>query len=110
MLFDFLDDAEDAGGGLASLGAARYRRPQDPALGIVDCDPLAVERDDSHDRLAGAARLNGLDRAFALAASGNRMISRRDQHGQTRSSKKGGPQPPLPALRIYATRRHPRPN
>ena len=110
MLLDFLDDAEDPGGRLASLGAARYRRPQDPSPGIVDGDPLAAERNDRHDRLAGAARLNGLDRAFARAASGARIVSGRDQHGQTRNGKIGGPQPLLLALRIYATRRHARPN
>src|SRR5688572_5407722 len=104
MLLDLLDDAEDTGGRLASLGAARYRRAQDPALGVVDGDPLAAERNDGHDRLAGAARLDGLDRAFARAASGGRIASRRDQHDQTRNGKICGSQPLLPALRIYATR------
>src|SRR5437764_9486881 len=110
MVLYFLDDAEDPGGRLASLRAARHRRAQDPPLGVVDGDPLAAERNDGHDRLAGAARLNRLDRAFAPAASGARIVSRRDQHGQTRDRKTCGPQPLLPALRIYATKPHARPS
>ena len=65
MVLYFLDDAEDPGGRLASLLAARHRRPQDPALGVVDGDPLVAERNDGHERLAGVARLDGFDRAFA---------------------------------------------
>src|SRR5882672_7696890 len=108
MVLYFLDDAEYPGGRLASLLAARHRRPQDPPLGVVDGDPLVAERNDGHERLAGAARLNGLDRA--PAASGARIVSRRDQHGQTRHSKTRGPQPRLLALRIHTTRRYARPN
>ncbi len=114
MLLDFLDDAEDPCGCLASLRAARHRRPQDPPLGVVDGDPLAAKRNDGHGRLACAARLNGLDRALALAAFGGRIVPRRDQQGQTRNDKSNdktcGPQPLLPAHWIYATKRHPRPN
>src|SRR5258708_2022389 len=51
MLRLFLDDAEDTGRRLASLLAARYRRPQDPAFGVIYRDLLAAQRNDSHDRL-----------------------------------------------------------
>src|SRR5471032_3348488 len=44
-----LYDAKDPGGCFASLLAARHRRPQDPAVGVVDGDPLVVERNDRHD-------------------------------------------------------------
>ncbi len=54
----FLDDGEDPGGRLASLLAARHRRPEDPAIGIIDCDALVAERNDGHDRIAGAVRLD----------------------------------------------------
>src|SRR3954466_8476701 len=106
MLLDLLDDAEDTGGRLASLRAARHRRPQDPPLGIVDGDPLAAQRNNGQGGVRGAARLKGLDRAFAPAASRVRIASRRDQHGESRNGKTGGMRPPLPVLRIYATRRH----
>src|SRR5258706_14629729 len=60
MLGLFLDDAEDAGGRLASLLPTRHRRPQGPAFGIIYSDPLVAQRNDGHDRLArvaGGARL-----------------------------------------------------
>src|SRR5260221_3807019 len=76
MVLYFLDDAEDPGGRLASLRAARHRRPQDPPLGVVDGDPLVAERNDGHERLAGAARLNGLDRAFAASGARIRPLPR----------------------------------
>ena len=104
-----LDDAKDPGGRFASLLTARHRRPKDPAVGVIDGDPLVVERDDRHDRLAGRARLDGLARAFAPTVCGSRMISSRDQRGQTRSGKIRGPQPCLLALRIHKTRPHARP-
>jgi hypothetical protein len=109
MLLYFLDDAENSRGRLACHLAARHWRPQDPAVSVIDGDPLAVERDDGHDWLAGGARLDRLDRAFAPTASGARMISRRDQRGQTRNGKMRGPQPCLLALRVHKTRRHARP-
>ncbi len=109
MLLYFLDDAEYPGWRLASLLAARHRRPQDPPLGVVHGDPLVAERNDGHDRIAGAARLDGLDRAFAPTAFSARMISRRDQHRQTRNGKIRGPQPCLLGLRVHKTKRHARP-
>ncbi len=51
-----LDDGEDAGRRLASLGAGRHRRAQDPAVGVVESDLLGLDRHDRHDRLAGIAR------------------------------------------------------
>ena len=105
----FLDDAEDPGGRLASLLAARHRRPEDPTVGVVDGDPLVLKRNDGHDRRAGGARLDGLDRTFAPATSGARLISGRDQRGQTRNGKMRGPQPSLPAFWVHKTKRHARP-
>src|SRR5260370_38613682 len=107
MVLYFLDDAEDPGGRLASLRAARHRRPQDPPLGVVDGDPLVAERNDGHERLAGAARLNGLDRAFA--ASGARIAPCLDQRGQTPNGELHGPPPPLLTARAHATRPQARP-
>ena len=91
VLFFFLDDAEDPGGRLASLLAARHRRPENPAVGVIDGDPLVVERNDRHDRLAGGARLDGFDRAFAPTVCGAHMISGRDQRSQARNGKMRGP-------------------
>jgi hypothetical protein len=54
------------------------------------------------------ARLDGLDRALAPTVCGTRMISDRDQRGQTRNSKMREPQPCLLALRVHKTRRHAR--
>ena len=51
-----LDDGEDAGWRLASLGAGRHRRAQDPAVGVVESDLLGLDRHDRHDRLTGIAR------------------------------------------------------
>src|SRR3981189_3917725 len=104
MVLYFLDDAEEPGGRLASLRAARHGRPQDPPLGVVDGDPLVAERNDGHERLAGAARLSGLDRAFV--ASGARIVPCRDQHGQTRNGKIHGPPPRLLTPRIHTTSPH----
>ena len=55
-----LDDGEDAGRRLALLDAGRYRRAQDPALGVIEGNLLALDRHDRHDRLAGLARRRGL--------------------------------------------------
>jgi len=107
MLLDLLDDAEDSGGRLAPLRAARHRRPQDPPLGVIDGDPLVAERNDGHQRLAGAAPRDEFDRAFA--ASRARIAPCRDKYGQTGNGKIRGPQPRLSALEIHITRRHLRP-
>src|SRR5260370_16387667 len=55
MLGLFLDNAEDAGGRLASLLPTRHPRPQGPAFGIIYSDPLVAQRNDGHDRLHGPA-------------------------------------------------------
>ena len=78
MVRVLLDDAEDAGGCLASLLAARHRRAQNPAFGVVDRDLLALQRHDRHDRNAGLARRNCLDGAFGMTARGARGIWRHD--------------------------------
>ena len=66
MLGILLDDAEDAGRCLASPLAARYRRPEDPAIGVVHDDPLVAQRNDGEDRLARLTRLDDLDGARVL--------------------------------------------
>ena len=103
----FLDDTEDTGGCLASLLAARHRRPENPAIGVIDGDPLAPERNDGQDRLAGWTRLDGFDRTFAPALRGARMIAGRDQHGESRNDEMREPRPLLLALRAHETRPHP---
>src|SRR5258705_11897554 len=67
MVLYFLDDAEDPGGRLASLRAARNRRPQDPPLGFVYFNPLVAERNDGHEGITGTTRLNSPDRTFAAS-------------------------------------------
>ena len=72
-----LQDGEDAGRRLASLGAGRHRRAKDPAVGVVERDLLALDRHDRHDRLAGLARR----RRLGGCAGG---LSRRGLGGQRR--------------------------
>src|SRR5215216_3455900 len=76
MLRFLLDDAEDAGVRLASFLAARYGRPQNPAVSVIDGNLLVAQRNDRHDRLAGRARFDGLDRASVPTGCGARVISR----------------------------------
>src|SRR5215472_16733891 len=107
-----LDDAEDTGGRLASLLAARYRRPQDPAFGVIYSDLLVEQRNDGHDRLnrlASNARLER-HRAFFPAVCRARMIARRDHSGQARNGNGRRPQPSLSVLRADEIRRHARPS
>ena len=90
-----LDDGEDAGRRLASRGAGRDRRAQDPAVGIVEGDLLALDRHDRHDRLAGLARRHRLGgwrgaRLFRRGAGGQRR-----QRGHRRERHNGGG-PPTP--------------
>ncbi len=89
-----LDDGEDAGRRLASRGAGRHRRAQDPALGVVESDLLGLDRHDRHDRLACIARrrrLGGWRRA---------RLSRRGVGGQRRHRRERhhGGNPPTPHL------------
>ena len=83
----FLDDAEDTGWRLASLAAARYRGPQNPAFGVIDSDPLVAQRNDGHDRLTAGARFHERHRAFVPTVCGTRMIARRDHRGQAGNRK-----------------------
>src|SRR5882672_9000411 len=104
----FLDDAEDTGGRLASLLAARYRRPQDPAFGVIYRDPLVAQRNDGHDRLnrlADGARLER-HRPFLPTVCRACMIARRDHRRQTGNCKTRRPQPSLFVLRAEEIRRH----
>ena len=85
MLGLFLDDAEDTGGRLASLLAAGYRCPEDPAFGVIYSDSLVAQRNDGDDRLnrlARDARLDGRSSAFVPTLCRARMIARRDHRGQ----------------------------
>src|SRR5580704_18972468 len=72
-----LDDGEHARWRLASCGAGRHRRAQDPSVGVVESDLLAADRYDRHDRLACLARrrrLGGWRGAclFSLQTRGDR--------------------------------------
>src|SRR5260370_39733207 len=112
MLGFFLDDAEDTGRRLASLLAARYRRPQDPAFGVIYSDPLVAQRNDGHDRLnrlAGDARLER-HRAFVPTFCRVRMIARRDRRRQAGNGKTRRPSPSLFVLRADEIRHHARPS
>ena len=88
-----LDDGEDAGWRLAFLDAGRYRRAQDPALGVIERDLLALDRHDRHDRLACLAwrrRLGGW-RAARLFRCG--VGDRRRQRGHRREHHNGWKSP-----------------
>ena len=100
-----LDDGEDAGRRLASRGAGRHRRAQDPAVGVVESDLLGLDRHDRHDRLACIARRPRLVwwRGARLSRRGiggqrrqcghrrerhnGEMPQRRDRHGGLRRRK-----------------------
>src|ERR671911_281466 len=69
-----LENTEYTGRGLAPFPPTRDRRPQDRALSVVNRDSLVAQRDDRHDRLAGRARLDRLDRTVAPAACSARRI------------------------------------
>jgi len=61
MLGVFLNDSKDTSRRFAPRLTAGNGRSQDPAVGIVNCDPLAMQRDDSHNWLASSA---GSDRFY----------------------------------------------
>jgi hypothetical protein len=82
-----LDDAEDPGGRLASPLATRHRRTKYPAIGVVDGDPLALQRNDRQDRLASGARFDGFDRALVAAFCGADVTAGSNQRGQNRGGK-----------------------
>ena len=88
----FIDNGEDAGRRLASLGAGRYGGAQDPALGVVDSDLLGLDRHDRHDRLACLARRR---RLFGLrgARLPRRVGGQRRQCGHRRERHNGGRAP-----------------
>jgi hypothetical protein len=112
MLRLLLEDAEDAGGCLASLLAARHWRAENPAVGVEDRDLLALQRHDRHDRRAGGALRDRLDRALGMSAGGARGITRRDRRGETGRGNHGqsrGPPGRLSGLRVRETRGHTRP-
>src|SRR5215471_14408247 len=104
----FLDDAEDTSRRLASLLATRHRCPQDPAVGVIDCDPLIAQRNDSHDWCACGARLDGYDRAFVPTACGARMIPHHNHSGPARNGKTCRLQPERLVLRADKIRDHAR--
>ena len=88
-----LDDGEDAGRRLASLDAGRYRRAQDPAVGVVEGDLLGLDRHDRHDRLARLARRRRLGRRRGARLSGGGAGAQRRQRGHRRERHKGGGAP-----------------
>jgi hypothetical protein len=60
MLGVFLNDAKDTGRCFASRLTAGNGRAQDPAIRVLNGDPLTMQRDDSHNWLAGSAGCDGL--------------------------------------------------
>ena len=108
VILILLHDAEDAGRGLASLDAGRNRRPQDPAVGVVDRHLLALDRHDRHDRLTGIAGGRHLDGAGRTGTTRRGLGGRR--HGQRRQRGRGckrhdGGKPPSPDRRGGLSRR-----
>ena len=61
-----LDHGINAGRRLIPLAAAGDRRPHDPAVRIVDRNPLVAERDDGHDWPSGGPGLNELDASLGV--------------------------------------------
>ena len=81
VILVLLDDGEDAGRRLASGRAGRYRRAQDPAVGVVEGHLLALDRHDGHDRFCGRARGRHLGRA-----RGGRLLGGGGRRGQAVSA------------------------
>ena len=88
ILFLF-DDREDAGRRLASRGAGRHRRAQDPALGVVQSDVLGLDRHDRHDRLARIARSGRLLEGRGARLSRCGVGDQRRQGGHRRERHDG---------------------
>ena len=88
-----LEEGEDAGRRLASRGAGRYRRAQDPAFGVVESDLLALDRHDRHDRLAGCARRRRLRGRRGARLSRRCASGQRRQGGHRRERHNGGRAP-----------------
>ena len=61
MLGIFLNNSKDTGRRFAPRLTGGNGRSQDPAVGIVNCDPLGMQRNDSHNWLARSA---GSDRFY----------------------------------------------
>ena len=104
-----LDEGEDAGWRLASLGAGRHRRAQDPAVGVVERDLLGLDRHDRHDRLACIARRRRLAgcraaRFFRCGVGGRRhQCGHRREHG---CNARPPTKPPTPHRHGGLRRRH----
>ena len=90
-----LDEGEDAGRRLASLGAGRHRRAHDPAVGVVERDLLGLDRHDRHDRLACIARRRRLAACRAARLFRCGVGDRRHQCGHRRQHGCNG-RPPTP--------------
>jgi hypothetical protein len=93
-----LDVGEHAGWRLASRGAGRHRRAQDPSVGVVESDLLAADRHDRHDRLACLAwgvRFHGLRWLRLLGGGSGRRgdYGRQRDRGQERHNGSRGPPP-----------------
>src|SRR6516165_4740228 len=78
MLGVFLNDAKDASRRFAPHLTTGDRRSHDPAVGIVYCNPLATQGDDSHDWLAGSARCDRFYRSVLSTAASFTKVAHRD--------------------------------
>jgi len=88
-----LDDGEYARWRLASCGAGRHRRAQDPSVGIVKSDLLGLDRHDRHDRLACLARRRRLGGWHGSGLSRRGVGGQRRQCGDRRDRHNGGNPP-----------------
>ena len=91
VLLVLLEDGEHAGRGLASGGAGRDWRPQDPAVGVVEGHLLALDRHDGHDRICRRARGRHLGRVCGgRLPGGGRRRGQCGQRGHSRKRHNGG--------------------
>ncbi len=104
MVLVLLDDGEDARRRLAARGAGRNRRAEDPAVGVVEGDLLALDRHDRHDRLAGLARRDRLGRLARLLGRLGARWQHRERDRSRQGEKRG--KPPTPHRQGGLRRRH----
>src|SRR5262249_12312005 len=99
-----LDDGEDARRRLASLGAGGHRRAQDPAVGVVESDPLGLDRHDRHEQLACLARRRLLFGWRGTPLLWRRVGGQRRQRDRCRE-RHNGRRPPAPQNHRRSRRR-----
>ena len=95
MVRVLLEDGEDAGRRLASRDAGRHRRAEDPAVGIIESDLLALDRHNRHDRLTRIARRRRLGGRRGARLSRRGAGGQRRQCGHRRERHNHG-RPPTP--------------